>query len=39
MALAFIHFYAMWILAGVITRLIVMHFPDSFIAQGLIYAQ
>lgn len=39
MLLAFAHFYAMWYLAGVITRLIVMNYPDSFVGQALIYAQ
>lgn len=39
LALAFVHFYAMWYLAGVLTRLIASHYPDSFIGQALIYAQ
>lgn len=39
MALAFVHFYAMWYLAGALTRMIVMKFPDSFVGQALIYAQ
>lgn len=39
MVLAFIHFYAMWLLAGILNRLIVSHWPDSFLSQALIYAQ
>lgn len=39
MALAFVHFYAMYLIAGILTRFLAMHFPDSFIVQGLIYAQ
>lgn len=39
MALAFLHFFAMWYLAGVGSRMITMKWPDSFIGQALIYAQ
>lgn len=39
MALAFVHFYAMWYLAGVITRMVTMTWPDSFLGQALLYAQ
>lgn len=39
MALGFIHFFAMWYLAGVASRLIAMKFPDSFVGKALIYAQ
>lgn len=39
MALAFAHFFAMWYLAGVLSRLIAMKAPDSFIGRALIYAQ
>jgi hypothetical protein len=39
MLLAFIHFYAMWLMAGILTRLIVSKWPDAFLSQALIYAQ
>lgn len=39
MALAFAHFFAMWFLAGVASRLVVMKFPDSFVSQALLFAQ
>lgn len=39
MVVAFAHFFAMWYLAGVLSRLIAMKMPDSFVGKALIYAQ
>lgn len=39
MVIAFLHFFAMWYLAGVSSRLVAMKWPDSFIGRALIYAQ
>lgn len=39
MVISFMHFYAMYYISAVLTRLISMKTPDSFIGRAMVFAQ